>query len=169
MSPEQATAEPVKKKPRGRPFFKGQPRHPNAGRKKGTQGRVVTELREFFRECLNSESFRDHVRKRFEDGTVLDAAHLFASITAHAIGKPRPQEPEQESRPPLLFITSHEIGRYDPLASKAAALLERKRQAQLPATGEAYNPPDPADPDALVVIEPEPGTVAAAMIRPAGR
>jgi hypothetical protein len=56
------------------------------------------------------------------------------------------------------------------LKDKAKALADRKAERMLPeAQPDAYTPPDPADPDALVVIEPEPGIVAAAMIRPTGR
>ncbi len=175
MSLEQAT-EPLLKKPRGRPFVKGQPRHPNAGRKKGTQGKVVTELREFFRECLNGEGFRQKVRARFESGAVLDSPHLLATITAHAIGKAVPQQPAEESRPPLLFITQHDIGKWDPLAEKAAELAKRRAERLALTEGkpaaEAYVPPSEAKPGEpepdLVIVDP--GSIAGQMMaRRAGR
>ncbi len=123
---DQGAPSVVVNKPRGRPFVKGQPRPQGSGRKRGTQGRVVTELREFFRECLNNEGFRDKVRARFESGAVLDSPHLLATITAHAIGKPVPQQPAEESRPPLLFISladpvtglARRLGEVDPLKDK---------------------------------------------------
>ncbi len=164
MSLEQAT-EPLLKKPRGRPFVKGQPRHPNAGRKKGTQGKVVKELREFFRECLNGEGFRQKVRARFESGAVLDSPHLLATITAHAIGKAVPQQPAEESRPPLLFLTRHDIGSYDPCAAKAAELAARKAARMLPegSRPETFTPPAEGE-EGLVIVDP--GSIAVKVARP---
>jgi hypothetical protein len=153
----------VVNKPRGRPFVKGQPRPQGSGRKKGTQGRVVTELRQFFRDCLNSEGFRDKVRARFESGAVLDSPHLLATITAHAIGKAVPQQPAEESRPPLLFITQHPLGSYDPLAAKSAALAARVAERKALTEGskpEAFTPPKGDEPagEALEVVDP--GSIA---------
>ncbi len=161
----------VVNKPRGRPFVKGQPRPQGSGRKKGTQGKVVTELREFFRECLNGEGFRDKVRARFESGAVLDSPHLLATITAHAIGKAVPQQPQEEHRSPLIFLTRHDLGSYDPLASKAAALAARAAERKALTEGkpaETFTPPAADDPEGLVVIDP--GSIAGQMMaNPASR
>jgi hypothetical protein len=114
--------------------------------------------------------WRRNLKALCDSPEIFDKPHLVAVLLSHGFGKPTPKAPETERKSPLLFVTQHPIGSYDPLAAKAAALLERKRQAALPPAGESYVPPDPTDPDALVVIEPaEPDTVAASMIRPAGR
>jgi hypothetical protein len=143
------------------------------GRRKGTPNKVAGQIKKdagaFFRACTSDNlKFRKKLREFCESGEVLKHSHTLAVLLAHSLGKPVPKAPAAEERSPLLFVTQHPIGSYDPLAAKAAALLERKKQAAMPAA-ESYTPPDPADPDALVVIEPEPSTVAAAMIRPAGR
>jgi hypothetical protein len=70
-----------------------------------------------------------------------------------AHGKPVPQGAPDDHRSPLLFVTQHPIGSYDPLAAKAAALVERKKLAELPPASETYVPADPSDPDALAVVE----------------
>jgi hypothetical protein len=169
MTPEQGTLEPTvePKRPRGKPFVKGQPRPQGSGRQKGTKGKVSTEIREFFRGLLDGEGFRDSVRQRFESGKVLDQPHVLAVVMAHAIGKPVPQQPAEDNRPPLLFITQHSLGSYDPLAAKAAELAARKAARALPeGKADAYVPPSEAksgDPEPeLVVIDP--GSLAGQMM-----
>jgi len=114
--------------------------------------------------------WRRNLKALCDSPEIFDKPHLVAVLLSHGFGKPTPKIPEPDQRSPLLFITQHPLGSYDPLAAKAAALLERKRQALPEAKPDAYTPPDPADPDALVVIEPEPGTLAAArLMGPASR
>jgi hypothetical protein len=169
----QAAEPTAERKPgsgRGRPFQKGQPRPAGAGRKKGSLNVASRAYKDFLRELFDSKEYRDKLEAMFTSGAILASPHLHATLAAHAHGKPVPAEPQVADKPPLLFITQHPLGSWDPLKDKAAALAARKTERLLPeAKPDAYTPPDPADPDALVVIEPEPSTVAAAMIRPAGR
>jgi hypothetical protein len=102
----QAPAAP--RRPRGKPFVKGQPRPQGSGRQKGTKGKVSTEIRAFFRGLLDGEGFRESVRQRFESGRVLDQPHVLAVVMAHAIGKPVPQQPVQDSRAPCRQVRGEE-------------------------------------------------------------
>ena len=114
--------------------------------------------------------WRRNLKTLCDSPAIFDKPHLVAVLLSHGFGKPTPKAPEQEQKSPLLFVTQHPLGSYDPLAQKAAALLERKKQAALPASNDAYVPPDPkTDPDALQIVEPEPGTVAARLLGPASR
>lgn len=162
---------------RATPGIEGQPakRKKTGGRVKGVpnrlSGQIKRDVADFFRSCtVENLHWRQHFKRMCDDGTIFDKPHFLVAAIAQFAGKPRPKEPPQDDRPPLLFVTQHKIGAWDPLAKKAAELAARKAERMLPeAKPDAYTPADPSDPDALVIVEPEPGTVAASMIRPAGR
>jgi hypothetical protein len=148
---------------------------PGSGRTKGTPNKIAGQIRKdagsFFRSCTSDNlKFRRRLKEFCESGEVLKHSHTLAVLLAHGLGKPTPKVEQPEPKSPLLFVmqAGRAIGQYDPLAEKAAALLARKQAALPEAKPDAYEPPDPTDPDALVVIEPDLGTVAASMIRPAG-
>lgn len=144
-------------------WVKGQPRPAVARRRKGSVNKATREYKEFLRGLVDNPDYRDKLEAMFVSGAILQSPHLLATVTAHAIGKPVPAQPPADSRSPLLFVTTHSIGSYDPRAEKAATLLERKAERALPAPTGSYHPPEPGDPDALVVVE-EPGTLAAARL-----
>lgn len=48
------TASAIKKKPRGRPFEKGKPRHPKAGRRKGTPNKVSQSVAHAIKEAFDA-------------------------------------------------------------------------------------------------------------------
>lgn len=52
----------------GRPFVKGKARPQNAGRRAGTPNKLTVEIKEFFREFMNSEEYRENLKKRLLDG-----------------------------------------------------------------------------------------------------
>jgi hypothetical protein len=139
------------------------------GRRKGTPNKVAGQIKKdagaFFRACTSENvKFRKKLQEFCESGEVLKHSHTLAVLLAHSLGKPVPKAAAAEERSPLLFVTTHPIGAYDPLAAKAAALAERKAERALPAASpDAYQPPDATDPDALVVVA-EPGTLAAARL-----
>jgi hypothetical protein len=133
-------------------------RKKTGGRKPGSRNKR-SDLRDGLAEmCRNltagNYKFRKNLKALCESPEIFNRPHLVAVLLSHGFGKPTPKAPETEQKSPLLFVTQHPLGSYDPLASKAAALLERKRAAQLPAAGEAYTPPDPTDETALVVVDP---------------
>lgn len=127
---------------------------PGPGRPRGSRDKVSKDRRDLIKTWFDTPKARKAAREVCE-GKYLEEPKLAAlAIHLHSMahGKPVPQGAPDDHRSPLLFVTQHTIGSYDPLAAKAAALLARK-QAALPAEGESYVPPDPTDPDALVVVE----------------
>jgi hypothetical protein len=145
------------------------------GRRKGTPNKVAGQIKKdagaFFRSCTSENvKFRRRLKEFCESGEVLKHSHTLAVLLSHGLGKAVPKVEQPEPRSPLLFVTQHPIGSYDPLAAKAAALAARKAERALPAaTAEAYEPPKDTDPDALVVVEPGPDTIAAHATRPGSR
>jgi hypothetical protein len=146
-----------------------------SGRQKGTPNKIAGQIRKdasaFFRSCTSENvKFRRRLKEFCESGEVLKHSHTLAVLLSHGLGKPVPKVEQPEPRSPLLFVTQHPIGSYDPLAAKAAALAARKAERALPEHArDAYQPPAPDDPDALVVVE-EPNTLAAqAMAQPGSR
>src|SRR6266851_3049932 len=164
------TAGPtVERKPRGRPFVKGQPRPAGGGRKKGSLNVASRGYKDFLRELFDSQAYRDKLAAMFTSGAILASPHLHATLAAHAHGKPVPAEPQVSDKSPLLFVTQHSIGSFDPLAAKAAALAARKAERMLPeAKPDAYEPPKADDPDALVVV-PDGSIAGQMMARPGSR
>jgi hypothetical protein len=69
-------------KSRGKPFVKGDPR---AGRKKGIPNKATGELREFAQRILESEEYRESVRRRVIDGASPKIEEL---LYFYAYGKP---------------------------------------------------------------------------------
>jgi len=165
------------KRPRGRPFQKGQPRPAGAGRRRGAINKATKDIREFIQGItLGDETFCENLSAFCKSSQVFDKPHLLAVLFAYGFGKAVPMEPKEEHRSPLLFVMQN--GKqmfgpdaYDPLEPKMKALAARKAERELrAATSEAYEPPKDTDPDALVVIEPEPNTLAVqAMARPGSR
>ncbi len=139
---------------------------PGSGRQKGTPNKVAGQIRKdagaFFRSCTSENlKFRKKLKEFCESGEVLKHSHTLAVLLAHSLGKPVPKTPEQEQKSPLLFITQHDIGKWDPLAEKAAALAARKAARELPeksSSAETFTPPAADDPEGLVVVDP--GTLA---------
>lgn len=125
------------------------------GRPKGSRDKTSKDRRDLIKTWFDTPKARAAAREVCEGAYMQEPKLAALAIHLHSMahGKPVPQSAVEETRSPLLFITQHPIGSYDPLAAKAAALLARKQQAQLPAAGEAYVPPEPTDPDALVVFE----------------
>jgi hypothetical protein len=145
------------------------------GRQKGTPNKIAGQIRKdaaaFFRSCTSENvKFRRRLKEFCESGEVLKHSHTLAVLLSHGLGKPMPKVEQPEQRSPLLFVTQHSIGTYDPLAAKAAALAARKAERMLSeAKPDAYEPPKPDDPDALVVVEPGPDTLAARAMRSGSR
>lgn len=75
-----------KKKPRGRPFQKGVPRPPNAGRKKGTPNRVTRDVNEFISELVSDSEVQESIRSQILCGK-RDAMRGFLGLLEHKIGK----------------------------------------------------------------------------------
>jgi len=154
------------------PSIEGQPapkRVKTGGRRRGTPNKVAGQIRKdaaaFFRSCTSENvKFRRRLKEFCESGEVLKHSHTLAVLLSHGHGKPVPKVEQPEQRSPLLFVTQHSIGTYDPLAAKAAALAARKAERMLSeARPDAYEAPRPGDPEPdLVIIEPEPSTLAAA-------
>jgi hypothetical protein len=155
------------------PGIEGQParRKKTGGRVKGVpnrlSGQIKRDVADFFRSCtVENVRWRQHFKRMCDDGTIFDKPHFLVAAIAQFAGKPIPKQPPTDTRPPLLFVTAHPIGSYDPLAAKAATLAARKADRSLPETSaEAYTPPAADDPDGLVIVEPEPNTLAQA-VRP---
>ncbi len=147
-------------------------RVPGSGRKKGTPNRIAGQIKKdaaaFFRSCTSENvKFRRRLKEFCESGEVLKHSHTLAVLLAHSLGKPVPKTPEQEQKSPLLFITQHDIGKWDPLAEKAAALAARKAARKLPeksSSAETFTPPAADDPEGLVVVDP--GTMAPQVMAP---
>lgn len=132
------------------------PKINKGGRPPGSKNRVTKERRDWLRAIFEKPKSRQHLVDLIEEGqykTEPKLAALVIHLHSMAFGKPIPQAAQEEHRSPLLFVTQHPIGTYDPLADKAKALQERKAAAALPPAGEVYAPPSPDDPDALVVVE----------------
>jgi hypothetical protein len=85
--------------------------------------------------------WRRNLKALCDSPEIFDKPHLVAVLLSHGFGKTTPKAPEQEQKPPLLFVTQHVLGSYDPLAAKAAALAARKAEKALPPTAESYTPP----------------------------
>jgi hypothetical protein len=137
------------------------------GRQKGTPNKVAAQIRKdagaFFRSCTSENlKFRKKLKEFCESGEVLKHSHTLAVLLSHGLGKPVPKVEQPEPRSPLLFVTQHPIGNYDPLAAKAAALAMRKAERMLPdASPDAYEAPKPGDPEPdLVIVEPGPESIA---------
>ncbi len=139
------------------------------GRKKGTPNKLTDRVRkdagEFFRACTSENlKFRKQLKAFCESGEVLKHSHTLAVLLSHALGKPVPKVEQAEAKPPLLFVTMHKIGDFDPLAQKAAALAARKAERLALADGkpaaEAFTPPKGDEPagEALEIVEP--GSIA---------
>jgi hypothetical protein len=158
----------------GGPSIDGQPKRvKTGGRQRGTPNKVAGQIRkdagEFFRACTSENvKFRRKLKEFCESGEVLKHSHTLAVLLAHSLGKPVPKVEQPEPKSPLLFVTQHPLGSYDPLAEKMAALAARKAERELPAASpDAYEPPKPDDPEPdLVIIEPEHSTIAAHAMRP---
>jgi len=156
----------------GTPYKAG--RKKTGGRRPGSRNKR-SDLRDGLAEMCRSLTagnlrFRQNLKRLCESPEIFDKPHLVAVLLSHGFGKPTPKTPAPDQRSPLLFVTQHPIGSYDPLAAKAAALAARKAERALPAaTAEAYEPPKDTDPDALVVVEPGPDTIAAHATRPGSR
>lgn len=58
----------MKLKPRGRPFQKGHPRAPGAGRKKGTKNHVTLEIKEFLLQLTKTPVYQRNVQGRILKG-----------------------------------------------------------------------------------------------------
>jgi len=157
------------------PGIEGQPapkRAKTGGRKKGTLNKLSAQVRKdagaFFRSCTSDNlKFRKKLEEFCESGEVLKHSHTLAVLLSHALGKPTPKVEQGEQKPPLLFVTMHRIGDFDPLKEKAAALAARK-QARLALDApkpDAFEPPKPGDPEALEVVDPD-SIAAQVMARP---
>ena len=75
---------PGKRKPGGRPFKKGEPRHPNAGRKKGTPNKITRAVKEFLKELVDDADVQAAIKDRIMRG---DAVAFFRALE-HVAGKP---------------------------------------------------------------------------------
>ncbi len=141
------------------------PKKNKGGRPKGSVNKLTKDRRDYLKALFEKPKAREHIRKLIEDGLYNNEPKL-AALVIHlhsmAYGKPVPQAPAVDNRSPLLFVTQHNIGSYDPLAEKAAALAARKAERALPertAEAEKFEPPKSGDPEGLVVVEP--GALAA--------
>jgi hypothetical protein len=157
----------------GTPFKAG--RKKTGGLKPGSRNKR-SDLRDGLAEMCRSLTagnlrFRQNLKRLCESPEIFDKPHLVAVLLSHGFGKPTPKTPAPDQRSPLLFVTQHPIGSYDPLAAKAAALAARKAERMLSeARPDAYEAPRPGDPEPdLVIIEPEPSTLATAAGRPGSR
>ncbi len=143
------------------------------GRKKGTPNKLTDRVRkdagEFFRACTSENlKFRKKLKEFCESGEILRHSHTLAVLLSHALGKPVPKVEQGEQKSPLLFITQHSLGSYDPLAGKAAELAARVAARRALTEGkpaaDAFEPAKPDDPDALQIV---PDSIAAqVMARP---
>jgi len=66
------------------PFVKGQPRPPNAGRKKGSKDKLTAEAR-VLAQSLLSKTYRNNLQKRMDAGT---AGPIEGKVWEYAFGKP---------------------------------------------------------------------------------
>ncbi len=94
----------------GRPFQKGQPRPPGAGRKKGSKNKVPTEIKAFMREFMSSEQYQKNVKVRVLAGK----APAVELCGLHWTGG-KPKETHEVSTPTLsqllkLALTKPETG-----------------------------------------------------------
>jgi len=55
-------------RPRGRPFKKGAPRPPKAGRKKGSQNKVSIEIKEFLLQLTKDPTYQRNLKARILKG-----------------------------------------------------------------------------------------------------
>ena len=74
--------------PRGRPFKKGQPRLPNAGRKPGSLNKLTRDVKEFMRELVDDPEIQDSVRAQILKGD-RGAMAGFLGVAAHVVGRPK--------------------------------------------------------------------------------
>ncbi len=125
------------------------------GRPKGSRDKVSKDRRDLLKTWFDTPKARLAARAVCEGAYLAEPKLAALAIHLHSMahGKPVPQGAPDDHRSPLLFVTQHPIGSYDPLAAKAAALVERKKLAELPPASETYVPADPSDPDALAVVE----------------
>ena len=65
---------------------KGKPRHPNAGRKKGTPNVVTREWKDFVTALARNPKAQEALEK-----ACLDRPDLLLKIAEHAVGKPKEQ------------------------------------------------------------------------------
>ena len=69
----------------GTPFKKGEPRPANAGRRKGTPNKINSTMKEFFREFMESEEYKQSLALRILEGKAIPIEQLGLQ---HVIGKP---------------------------------------------------------------------------------
>lgn len=77
-----------KKKPRGRPFQKGHPKIPGAGRPLGSTSKVTRAVKEFFLDLTSDPRVQEAIRQQIIDGDRGSMA-AFLGAAAYVIGKPK--------------------------------------------------------------------------------
>ena len=100
----------------GRPFKKGERGGP--GRKAGAPNKVSLEVKEFSREFLMSDSYRNGLKRRVEAG---QAPHMETLLNHYAFGKPR-EEIALSGKPTfqVLLLSDRDPLARDPDAEKPA-------------------------------------------------
>ena len=68
------------------PFKKGQPRPPNAGRKKGTPNKVTAEMKKTFAGILKDKKGLAALRRQYQSGEL--PPQTLAMICHYVMGKP---------------------------------------------------------------------------------
>jgi len=69
----------------GRPFVKGVPRVPNAGRRKGTPNKVTTDIGEYARRILSDPIYQQNLLTRLREGK---APHMETLLSHYGHGLP---------------------------------------------------------------------------------
>lgn len=73
---------------KGKPFEKGKPKHPGAGRAKGTPNKLTRDVKEFIDSLTADPEVQDAVRDQILAGRA-GALQGFLGFVAHKVGKPK--------------------------------------------------------------------------------
>lgn len=95
-------------------FRKGEPRPPNAGRRRGSRNRVTKEVRAAVLEALNSDDGAVEFFRRLKNSRAAEDRRTFATVCARLI--PRVVEGEVDmhnATPPVVRITLPDNNRFD--------------------------------------------------------
>jgi len=84
MDADQNSPVRAKRRPRGKPFAKGQSGNPT-GRPRGARNHATLDAKEFCAQLVDSDEYRESLRKRLLAGT---AGPMEALAWAYAKGKP---------------------------------------------------------------------------------
>ena len=100
-------------------FQKGQAPPPGAGRKKGSNNKAVTAIKEFMVELLNDSHYRNGLVRRIKAGE-LPSIELF--LLTKALGKPK-EELEITANVPLFALPQSFVMKEDEVEAESVKVL----------------------------------------------